>query len=65
MPNKLTSDHFPTSSRTPPLMIEIPVRTLKNVIVAVRDCFTGDLLQKAALVTVPEDAPRFALIKQQ
>ena len=44
-------------------MIEIPVRTLKNVIVAVRDCFTGNLLEKGALVTVPEDAPRFVNLK--
>jgi hypothetical protein len=44
--------------RSPPLMIEIPVRTLKNVIVAVRDCFTGNLVEAAAVVTVPEDAPR-------
>ena len=43
-------------------MIEIPVRTLKNVVVAVRDCFTGNLLEKGALVTVPEDAPRLVKI---
>ena len=44
--------------RSPPLTIEIPVRTLKNVIVAVRDCFTGNLIETSAVVTVPEDAPR-------
>jgi hypothetical protein len=40
------------------LTIEIPVKTLKNVIVAVRDCFTGESITEAATVTVPEDAPR-------
>ena len=39
-------------------MIEIPVRTLKNVIVAVRDCFTGNLLELPATAQVPQDAPR-------
>ena len=58
MPLTFKKNGFPFCCRTPPLTIEIPVKTLKNVIVAVRDCFTGDLLTEEVLVTVPEDAPR-------
>lgn len=39
-------------------MIEIPVRTLKNIIVGVRDCYTGELIEGGAVATVPQDAPR-------
>lgn len=42
---------------TAPLHIEVPAKTLKNVIVAVRDCFTGEILDIDALVKFPEDSP--------
>jgi len=39
-------------------MIDIPVRTLKNIIVGVRDCYTGELIEEGGVATVPQDAPR-------
>ncbi len=39
-----------------PLYIDIPVKTLKNVIVAVKDCFTGELIDTDVLVKFPADA---------
>lgn len=37
--------------------IEIPVKSIKNVIVSVKDCFTGEVISSDSLVKFPEDSP--------
>jgi len=37
-------------------VIQIPVKSWKNVIVSVKDCFTGEMIDTRALVKFPEDA---------
>jgi len=37
-------------------VIQIPVKSWKNVIVSVKDCFTGEAVKTRALVKFPEDA---------
>ena len=36
--------------------IEIPVKSVKNVIVSVKDCFTGEIIEANTLVEFPADS---------
>ena len=39
-----------------PLEIEIPVKSIKNVIVSAKDCFTGEVIDERVFVEFPSDS---------